>query len=535
MHLFEDVGKECPSLLKGMFVFCIHDRLDGSLFLARDRFGEKPLFYHHSGDVFVFSSEIRSLLECELVPRRLDREALAYYLRVGIVPAPLTLFKDVRILPPGHFLYWHRGKTTVTSYYSVDYSPDPYLDREERAVEAVREALSRAVRRQAMSEVPLGAFLSGGIDSSAVVAMLQSVSSRPAKTFTVRFEEASYDESHIARQVANHLGTDHKEFLIPNLAFQEEDLWRIVDHVGVPFFDSSAIPTYILSRCIRQEVTVALSGDGGDELFAGYPVFQWCLSIQKVKKAPEFLRSSAGSIVRRLTSPRLPATAFLRRLRRGLDASTAPDEVLPVTVHALFDDSELPEILTDHSVLESAGKNLPLLTLLPPEAAEWTPLRRLMYYRLKNNLSEDMLTKVDRMSMACSLEVRSPMLDVDLAELSMRLPDKHLIHKGTGKSVLRKAVRTMLPDSVFSHPKTGFDIPLHAFRNDTYVRIARHLLLHDSSGMMDLFSKKVVEGLLDQGLNQNIDAIDFSVYRATHRLWSLMQLAAWAQHFKVRV
>ena len=518
-----------------MFVFCIHDRLDGSLFLARDRFGEKPLFYHHSGDVFVFSSEIRSLLECELVPRRLDREALAYYLRVGIVPAPLTLFKDVRILPPGHFLYWHRGKTTVTSYYSVDYSPDPYLDREERAVEAVREALSRAVRRQAMSEVPLGAFLSGGIDSSAVVAMLQSVSSRPAKTFTVRFEEASYDESHIARQVANHLGTDHKEFLIPNLAFQEEDLWRIVDHVGVPFFDSSAIPTYILSRCIRQEVTVALSGDGGDELFAGYPVFQWCLSIQKVKKAPEFLRSSAGSIVRRLTSPRLPATAFLRRLRRGLDASTAPDEVLPVTVHALFDDSELPEILTDHSVLESAGKNLPLLTLLPPEAAEWTPLRRLMYYRLKNNLSEDMLTKVDRMSMACSLEVRSPMLDVDLAELSMRLPDKHLIHKGIGKSVLRKAVRTMLPDSVFSHPKTGFDIPLHAFRNDTYVRIARHLLLHDSSGMMDLFSKKVVEGLLDQGLNQNIDAIDFSVYRATHRLWSLMQLAAWAQHFKVRV
>ena len=140
-----------------MFVFCIHDRLDGSFFLARDRFGEKPLFYYHSGDVFVFSSEIRSLLECELVPRRLDREALAYYLRVGIVPAPLTLFKDVRILPPGHFLYWRQGKTTVTSYYSVNYSPDPYLDREERAVEAVREALSRAVRRQAMSEVPLAA------------------------------------------------------------------------------------------------------------------------------------------------------------------------------------------------------------------------------------------------------------------------------------------------------------------------------------------------------------------------------------------
>ena len=251
VHLYEDEGKYSPRFLKGMFGFCIHDRQDGSLFLARDRFGEKPLFYYQAGDVFVFSSELRSLLQCNFIPRRLDQEALAYYLRVGFVPAPLTMFKDVRVLPPGHSLSWRQGKARVEQYYSVDYRPDPYLDREERAVEAVREALSRAVRRQAVSEVPLGAFLSGGIDSSAVVAMLQSVSSQPTKTFTVRFEESSYDESHIAREVANHLGTEHTEFVVPNLGFQEQDLWRIVDHVGAPFFDSSAIPTYILSKYNR--------------------------------------------------------------------------------------------------------------------------------------------------------------------------------------------------------------------------------------------------------------------------------------------
>ena len=174
VHLYKDEGENSPSLLKGMFVFCVYDHQKGSLFLARDRFGEKPLFYYQAKDVFVFSSEIRSLLECELIPRGLDRKALAYYLRVGMVPAPLTFFRDVRMLPPGHFMSWHQGRATVRSYYSVDYRPDPYLDREERAVEAVREALSRAVRRQAVSEVPLGALLSGGIDSSAVVAMLQS-------------------------------------------------------------------------------------------------------------------------------------------------------------------------------------------------------------------------------------------------------------------------------------------------------------------------------------------------------------------------
>ena len=535
LHLYEDEQENTPTFLKGMFAFCIYEQDKKTLFLARDRFGEKPLYYYTNNGFFAFSSEIASLLQCTIIPRQLNHEALGYYLRMGFAPTPLTLFKDIHILPPGHWLKWQNGEITTRAYYTVDYCADPMLEHEADAIDAVRSVLHQAVKRQSLSDVPLGAFLSGGIDSSSVVAMLQANSSHPIKTFTARFEEASYDESTIARQVAQHLGTEHHEFVIPNIAFEPEDLWRIIEHIGQPFHDTSAIPTYLLSKQIREEVTVALSGDGGDEMFAGYPIFQWGQRIQSIQKLPNYLLKSASCTASWLSHQRFASKfAPLRQIRRGLEVAASPQHLLPIMIHASFEPLELSTLVKYQPVLDVAIGNLPLLTILPPEAENWTPLRRLMYFRLKYNLNDDMLTKVDRMSMAASIEVRAPMLDPDLAELSMRLPDKHLIQQGVGKSILRKAIKGMVPEIVFTHPKSGFSIPLHKFQNDKYKQMATELL-HDRTGVMQLFSSSSLNKLLHDGLNQQSDNAMRSVFRTSHQLWSIVQLAAWAQRFEVRL
>lgn len=534
IHLYEDESENTPLHLKGMFAFCIYDRRDDSLFIARDRFGEKPLYYHyHPENGFVFSSEIKSLLQCPFVPRRLDYEALGYYMRVGYIPAPLTMLKDVHILPPGHWLKWHDGNLVIRPYYTIGYRPDPTLEREADAVDAVKTVLHEAVKRQSISDVPLGAFLSGGIDSSCVVAMLQSISTHPVKTFTIRFEEESYDEGAIAKQVAEHLRTEHHEFIIPNVAFEPDDLWRVIDHIGLPFVDSTAIPTYVLSKYVGQEVKVALSGDGGDELFAGYPFFQWGLTIRRMQTLPRPLIDASAQVANWLSQqPLLSDVSGLRRIRRGLKGAASPTHLLPVIVHSVFEPGELAALLRCESVLAVATGDLPLVTALPADAETWSPLRQLMYYRLKHMLPDRMLRKVDRMSMAASLEVRAPMLDVDLAALSMRLPDKHLLQNGVGKLILRKAMEGKVPDVVFAHPKSGFTIPLHRFHNEKYKAMA-HDLLYDQEGIMQLFAQEAIEDRIRIGISQQSNRADRSVYQASHQLWALMQLAAWGRRFKV--
>lgn len=534
LHLYEDESENTPKFLRGMFAFCIYDKRAHSLFLARDRFGEKPLYYHASPELgFAFSSEIKSLLAHRAIPRRLDYEALGYLLRAGFVPAPLTMFRDVRLLPPGNWLRWRDRELTIRPYFRIDYRPDSQLDDPTVALEAVQEQLRRSVERQAISDVPIGALLSGGIDSSAVAATLQAVSTRPIKTFTVRFEDKKYDESEVARQVAKHLGTEHHEFVLTNAAFEQEDLWRIVDHVGMPFLDSSAIPTYILSKYVAGEVKVALSGDGGDELFAGYDFFQWGLAIRRIQKWPAPLLRGGASVADWAGHlPWLSGVAGLRRLRRGLQCASGPRNLLPIAMYNSFDPAELTALIRNETLAEVATGSLPLLTELPDNAQHWSPLRQLMYFYLKFVLPDQLLTKVDRMSMATSLEVRAPLLDADLADLSMRLPDKHLIQNGVGKDILRKAVRKSLPEVVFKQPKRGFDIPLHQFQNEQYRATSRDLLCNGSE-VTQLFDRRQVNELVETGLSQKMDSAQRSVFRSSHQLWGLMQLSAWQQRFEV--
>jgi asparagine synthase (glutamine-hydrolysing) len=527
-----------PGVVKrliGMFALAIHDDRTNELFLARDRFGEKPLFYYESGGDLYFSSELKSLMSSPSVPRFMDREALAYYLRFGYAPVPLTLLKDVFEIEPGCTLLWSGGKTHIERYFTPDYTPDPEFDDPEVAIAAVRDALEAAVSRQMVSDVPLGAFLSGGIDSSAVVAMMQRSSDRPVKTFTVRFGDAAYDEGDVARTVATHLGTDHHEISVDNLGFSADDLWRIIDHVGQPFADSSAIPTFILSSAVRDSVTVCLTGDGGDDMFAGYDRFRWGAQIDNIGRIPRpALRTGKLALDVARSVPGLRTSGMLRQAGRAFEAAIEKPELRFTAIESIFSTRELSTLLSDDETLRHATGSVPLMSSLPEGSGDWTPLRRRMYMGINQTLPRDYLVKTDRMSMAASLELRAPMLDPGLADLSMRLPDDMLIRGKVQKYVLREAVRPFLPEVLFSQPKSGFSIPLHRFQNDEYRSLVEDVL-YPQAASLGLFRPDETRHIVDRGLGQMRDMADISVFRASHQLWSLLQLTAWSQRFNVTI
>lgn len=532
VHLYEDDGHEMFRALRGMYAVCVYDRRDQSLLLGRDPFGEKPLYYYLKGNTIAFASEIRSLLEWDAVPRKLDYEALGYFLRAGLVPSPLTMFAGIQQVEPGTWMLWKGGSVARGRFWVHDYAPSPELQDETDAQEAVAEALRRAVKRQLVSERPVGAFLSGGIDSSTVVAFCQEARQDPIKTFTVGFEDSGYDESQVARAVAESLQTDHREHRVANAEFQTELFWNIVDHVGLPFGDSSAIPTYMISQMAAQEVTVCLSGDGGDEMFGGYPDFRWGLNVERLGALPRpVLKAGAGLAGMASRIPGLSGSTTIRRAGRALHAAQEDGLAQLVALRSLFDEGEVRALVADP---ENGIADTPLdrLTTLPVEASRWSSLRKLMYYRTKHVLAEDMLVKIDRMSMACSLEIRAPLLDLDVAKVAMALPDEHLIRGHEQKYMLRQLIRTRLPSEVLTHPKMGFSIPLHRIQNREYRELVDDLL-NGQDAVMELFSSNTVETVKRRALERSDDRADASVYRTSHQLWMLMQLAGWARRFGV--
>lgn len=531
-HLYHRHGLKMFDHLRGMFSLCVYDQRDNSITLARDPFGEKPLFYAQYGDGLVFASEIRALLAgAPWLPRTLDREALAYYLRANLVPAPLTMFAAIRQLEPGSWLRWQDGKTTIGAYYKPSLAVNPDLENEASAIDAVRRALEQAVSRQLVGERPLGVFLSGGIDSAAVASFCADAQKQPIRTYTMGFDEAGYDESHMAARTATHLGTDHTGLRALDKEFTAETFWKVVDHVGVPFSDSSAIPMYLISQSAGSHVTVALSGDGGDEVFAGYPEFRWGLAIDRLRRIPTVARKLGGAAASALGGVMADSrTQAFRRGQRALRLAQLPTGSAFVELHSLFDQDEVIA-LAGPRASELLHQPLTRLTDGPPEATDWSPLKRLMYYRLRYVLPEDMLVKVDRMSMASSLEVRSPMLDRDLATLALSLPDKHLVRGRTQKYILRQVLKDRLPAEVFQRQKTGFSIPLQRLQNQEYHALAEELLIKND-GIMSLFPATALRAITQRSLTAR-NSMEASVYRSTHQLWALMQLAGWAKRFGV--
>jgi asparagine synthase (glutamine-hydrolysing) len=523
INLYEHFGTLMLTMLKGMFAFCIYDIEKKEYFFARDRFGEKPFYYYQNGSDFFFSSEIRSLLVSDKVPRKLNRSLLGVYLSRNYVPEPYTLFQDILSLPPGNFLLFQNGQTTVSPYFEVEYKKNNAIKTMEDATDYIEPFLKNAVKRQMISDVPIGAFLSGGIDSSTVVALMQQFSDKPIKTFNVKFQTKGYDESKIAKRVAEKVGTEHYEIVVENNTFSREQFWKILRQVGVPFSDSSAIPTDIVTNVISKHVKVALSGDGGDELFAGYEMFDWTSSLHQLKNVPLLLRRSGVLAIRSINNIGLGNNAT-RRISKALQISELNTINLLQETHAMFDKKELSHIYTG---------NVEFIDQLPAEWNRWSTLRKAMYYRIKYDLPLDMLIKVDRMSMSNSLEVRTPFLDPDLFEASATLPDRFLRTKGIGKLVIRKLMENDIPAEVFDHPKAGFSIPLHDFKNKEFRGLAEELL--NEPYMHELFNMEAVNAIMKSGLNDTKDSATGTIYRKTHQLWSLMMLSGWIQMYNVEI
>ena len=458
VHLYEDLGERMVHRLRGMFGFAIWDARRRRLLLARDRVGIKPLYYWEADGGIAFASEVRSLLALERFPRRLDRRAIAHYLSLGYVPEPLCVFEGVKKLPPGHTLVWEPGRGATVTRYWTPVRDEVRVDERE-AVTELRRLLSESVRYHLESDVPLGAFLSGGIDSSTVVAEMARQMDRPVKTFSIGFEEPEFNEAPHARAVAAAIGTDHTELIVrPDADALIDEVVRAFDE---PFSDSSALPTFLVSQLARRHVTVALSGDGGDELFGGYTRY---LELLRRRELVSPLRWALGAGARRLPHGATGRNRLvdLSRTLRGRYAATVAS---PLAV-------------------DEGGLALPDLAALGARsldelAAPWFDEARgrdfatqMTLVDLQSYLPGDILTKVDRMSMAVSLEARVPLLDHHVVEFAVGLPSRMKMRDGTGKWILREAIRDLVPPAVLSKPKQGFGVPLRKwFRQELRHRV----------------------------------------------------------------
>jgi asparagine synthase (glutamine-hydrolysing) len=523
VHAYEEWGADCPRHFRGMFAFAIWDERKEELFLARDRVGKKPLLYaHRPGGDFVFGSEFRALLRHPEVGREIDREAVHYYLTFMCVPAPLTAYRDIRKLEPGHTLTLTRdGQVRTERYWHLDINRKIKITEEEAGERAV-ELLREAVRVRLMSEVPLGAFLSGGVDSSAVVALMSEASPTPVKTFSIGFEEQDFSELHHARRVAERVGADHHEFIVRPDAL--EVLPTLVEHYGEPYADSSAIPTYYVARETRRHVTVALNGDGGDECFAGYERYAAMSLSEHYRRLPEALREK---VIRRAVGL-LPSSEVrpgrVRRVKRFLRAAGLPPVERYLRWVSVIDRQTKRGVYTDEFWRETAG--LDAGRWLAPWFAQANGAGVVDAALLADTMTylpNDLLVKVDIASMAVSLEARSPFLDHHVIEFAASLPSSLKLRGLTTKYLLKKTLRRLLPSENLTRPKMGFGVPIgHWFRGRMQPFLREHLL-SDRVARRGMLRPEAVRRMVEEHTSGARDH--------AHPLWTLLMLELWFQRF----
>jgi asparagine synthase (glutamine-hydrolysing) len=514
-HLAEDHEPvEVAKRLDGMFAFAVWDERGGRLVLGRDRLGKKPLYYWSGGGRFVFGSELKAVFADPAVPRRLDEAAIPAYLTFGYVPTPRTFFEGVYSLPPGHVLTLEPGKEPAVEPYwqppvaGLNGTPSLDLSLDEAARE-VRRRLEAAVRRRLISDVPLGAFLSGGIDSSAIVGIMAGQIDRPVQTFTIGFDDQEgFDERPYGRLVAERHGADHHEFVVHPDAVDLVE--RLVWHHDQPFGDSSAVPTFLLSQVTRTGVTVALSGDGGDEAFAGYERFAAGLVARRYAKLPAPLRSAAGSAI-----GLLPRSALRGRAGSLQRFAAVAERGLPDAYRSWISyvqDGERDALVDGH------GSNWALddYSRIWASSAGAAPLNRLLDLNLRTYLLDDLLVKTDRMSMAHGLEVRCPFLDTDVITFAAQLPPALKARGFTLKRVLKAAVRDLLPEEILDRPKRGFGVPLDRwFRQD---------LRDYVSGTLGAPDARVKRHLSGEAIDRMLAEHDSGQRSHGHALWTLLTL-----------
>jgi asparagine synthase (glutamine-hydrolysing) len=516
VHLYEEHGEAFVRELDGMYAIALWDDRHKRLVLARDRFGKKPVLYAESGGRLWFASEFQALLADAAVKRELDPEALDEYLSFMAIPAPLTIYKGIRKLPPAHVLVRDEKGTRIERYWSLEYTPKHRISERDASSE-VRRLLTEAVRKRLISEVPLGAFLSGGVDSSAVVALMATLSSTPVKTFSIGFDDVRFNELPHARRVAERYGCEHHEFEVrPNAV---EVMHTLVRHYGEPHADSSAIPSFYLARLTRKHVTVALNGDGGDESFAGYG---WHLAgrmAERWQRVPAPARAAAESVARQLAprssdrrSPFTRLTRFLSGASRSRPAQYRAwlSVFTPELKARLYEPSRqwsgadrLQEVFARTQHLDGVD------AMLAADVAWYLPT--------------DLLVKMDIATMANSLEARSPFLDTELCEFVARLPSTLKLHGRESKYLLKRAVADLVPAENMYRRKQGFAVPISSwFRGELRELLADHVLSPRALSR-GLFRRDAIQQLFDDHQQGRADH--------GHHLWVLLMLELWFRTF----
>ncbi len=471
-HLYEEDGPDCVGSLHGMFAFALWDERNRRLVLATDRVGKKPLFYAAESNRLTFASELAALLADEEIPRALDYTALDAYLAFRWVPSPRTAFRGISKLPPASVLVHEESQSTVWKYWRLDYSRKLDTSDEREVALELRDQIRRAVRRRMIADVPLGAFLSGGIDSSAVVAAMAEASGEPVRTFSIGFTSDRYDELPNARLVAKHFGTDHEELVVDPKAI--DVIPKIVRHHGEPFADPSAIPSFYVAEMARRRVTVALNGDGGDESFAGYTRYVSNLALHRARAMPLPVRRLLG-----ILGQGVPPTGRIDSWRSRAHRAAQALALDPADQHTAYlthlnglqrDELYTPEfrqLVGDSIVPDVIGKPW-------RESTARYPLDRMLDVDICTYLPDDLLAKMDTATMAHSLEARSPFLDHELMQFAAALPPRLKLRGAQKKVVLRAALRGWVPDEILDAPKQGFTVPLDEwFRGDSGTSLTR--------------------------------------------------------------
>ena len=521
-HLYEEYGDDMLRELNGMFAFALWDSRRRRMLIGRDRFGEKPLYWGIFDNTLLFASEPKVLLAHPAVKPALNLQALRQYLSFDYVPAPLSIYEGINKLPAAHKLVLEDGRAEVEKYWCLSYKTAQPVPTESEATDHLRELMADAVRMRLVSDVPLGVLLSGGVDSSSIAAFAVRASTEPVKTFSISFAEASFDESAYARRVAKFLGTDHhEERLSANLAA------NLVSEIGAwmdePFSDPSLVPTYLLSRFTRKHVTVALGGDGGDELFAGYPMYAGLRWGEFYKRVPLALRERVVEPIVRLLPVKTKNLSFDYKAQRFVTGAKYDTVARHHVWFGSFTPDEQTELLTADTLASSDGEIYAQARQFAEECDNDDPVTRMQSVDTRLYLAEDILTKVDRASMAVSLEVRAPFLDPRVAEFAASLPGNYKLRGHKTKYILKKAVHELLPPFVTKRGKKGFGVPVAEWLKDKLRPLARDLLSPERVRRAGVFNPTFIARLQDEH-ERGV---------ANHRklLWTLLMFELWHESF----
>jgi asparagine synthase (glutamine-hydrolysing) len=505
VHAYEEYGDECVTHLRGMFAFALWDRTRQRLLAARDRFGKKPLHYYWDGHRLIFGSEMKSILEAE-VAREVNPFALDDYLAYGYLPSPHTIFKGILKLPPAHILIYEDGHISTKRYWDLPFTPT-CQDDEATAIERTRALLKDAVQVRLMSEVPLGAFLSGGVDSSLVVGLMSQLMSRPVKTFSIGFQEDWFNELPFARLVAKHFGTDHHELIVqPELVSILPELVWAYDE---PFADSSMLPTYYVSKLAREQVKVVLTGDGGDEIFAGYTHYRQEYVADRIPFPLRLLLGWGGEIMPTgIRGKRRLQQLYKDYVTRGIHARP----LFPAASRSTLYQPDYFALVSHHEPHERERGEY-------HRAAHLDAVTRMQYVDTRVYLPDDILVKVDRASMVNSLETRAPMLDQDLVEYVSSLPARLRVGHGVLKSLLKQVAASIVPAEILARRKTGFSMPIDRWLREKLNTYAYDVLTSASARQRGIFRPQFVEELLKAQAYANHGK----------SIWALLCLELWFQ------